>query len=121
MARTTTSIPTWTAVCLTMRPTEMAMSSTPTRTPKPRLSERSRHFCTAGRSRETSQKRTIGSPTHTHQTAIQAKAIAVSTAVGTFNAWAARMRTLAATNEAAAATCQRRGRGMIVSRYRSSA
>ena len=113
---TISSIPTCTATWRTSRPTEIATSSTSTSPPKPRLRERRRHAWTGGSFFATSQKRTMGSPTQAIQIATTTIATANRTAVFLVRASTAKRETLAATNEAAAAACQRRGRGMMVSR-----
>ena len=80
------------------------------------LSERSLHAWTAGRLRATSQKRAIGSPTHAHQINTQTTAMIVLAVLPTESACATMRKTLAAANDAIATACQRRGRGMRLSR-----
>ena len=89
--------------------------------PKPRLSDRRRQACTAGRFRATRQNLSAGSPTHADHTTTNRTAMTVSTPRLAESATAPNKRTLAATNETTAAACQRRGRGMSAFRYRSRA
>src|SRR2546427_4256499 len=116
IASTTTSNRTWTTGCLTNNPIEIAKRRTATSPPNPRLRERSLQACTAGRFRATSQKRTIGSPTHAHQIKTHTTATIVLAVLPTDRACAAMRKTLAAAHDEIATAWQRRGRGMILFR-----
>ena len=116
MARATSSITTCVAGWRTNEPTEIANSRRASSPPNPRLSERKRHACTEGSCRATSQNRTMGSTTQSPQTANHARAMEMSHGLGATIAPAARSKTLAIANEVIAKACQRRGRGIRVSR-----
>ncbi len=80
-----------TLVVVTRAPARIKTKSRiPTRPAKPRLSDRSRHACTLGRPRATSQKRTIGSITVPAHAMISATAIQRRTGVGAESAIATR-------------------------------
>ena len=121
IASANSSNKTWTIGCRESDPTAIANSRMATRPPKPRLKERSRQACTAGRVRAAIQKRMIGSPTQADQTAIKRMRVTIRTVREAAKATAETRKPLAAANDPIAATCQRRGRGMSESRYRSSA